>query len=69
MKQVSEMPTSGQFIMLWEFNGVVWSSTVKIEGGIEYIYNENDDEFVSVTNSGLVIPSDMRKTIKYFIAD
>ena len=41
MKQVSEMPTSGQFVMIWEFHGAVWSSTVKIEDGIEHIYNED----------------------------
>lgn len=69
MKQVSEMPTSGQFVMIWEFHGAVWSSTVKIEDGIEHIYNEDDDEFVSVIDSGLMISSDMRKTIKFFIAD
>ncbi len=69
MKQVSEMPTSGQFVMIWEFHGAVWSSTVKIEDGIEHIYNENDDEFVSAIDSGLMISRDMRKTIKFFIAD
>lgn len=29
MKQVDKMPTSGQFVAVWEFNDRVWSCTYK----------------------------------------
>jgi len=67
MKQVDEMPTSGQFVVVWQFDGEVlsdvmyWfcgslmSSTLDIK-----IQQEAIDDFMS---------DDKITDIKYFIAD
>ena len=67
MKQVDEMPTSGQFVVAWQFDGEVlsdvmhWfcgslmSSTLDIK-----IQQETIDDFMS---------DDKITDIKYFIAD
>jgi hypothetical protein len=67
MKQVSEMPTSGQFVVVWQFNrevlsdvmywlcGSLMSSALDIK-----IQQETIDDFMS---------DDKITDIKYFIAD
>ena len=67
MKQVDEMPTSGQFVVVWQFDGellsdvMCWfcgslmSSTLDIK-----IQQETIDDFMS---------DDKITDIKYFIAD
>lgn len=39
------MPTKGQFIAIWSYNGEVWSRTCKVvKGGIS-VYDEEDDSW------------------------
>ena len=40
-------PKSGQFILVWEYEGRFWSETIRIERGVWYQYdpdNEDADE-------------------------
>ena len=67
MKQVDEMPTSGQFVEVWQFDGEVLSdvmhwfcgSLMSSTLGIK-IQQETIDDFMS---------DDKITDIKYFIAD
>ena len=45
MKQISEMPTSGQFIAVWMYNNKIWSSVYKYESGclVDVDYEPVDD--------------------------
>ena len=75
MKQVDEMPTSGQFVAVWiGFDGRIWSDTVKWKSGSLYSYNlfndsidqsENNDNFTELETE------DFYKSVSaaYFIAD
>lgn len=54
MKQVDEMPTSGQFVAVWEFNNLAYSSTLKWVDGVLFGYscnNKPDDGFTAIANS------------------
>ncbi len=45
MKTLDSMPTTGQFVAVYEYNNEVWSSTYKWEDGKLLTYNEKPDEF------------------------
>lgn len=38
LKKTEQRPTEGQFLAFWEFNGVPWCETMKIEDGTIYYY-------------------------------
>lgn len=50
VKQVSNIPTSGQYVVIWEFDGVPWCDTFKYDGfGNLMVYRQYDlsmNEFV-----------------------
>lgn len=48
MKQVNRVPTSGQFVAVWEYGVNVWSSTYQWEDGKLQEYNDDDDDFRTV---------------------
>lgn len=58
MKLVTTQPTSGQFVAVWEYNGVLWSDTYMWEDGKLYQYapdcEGSEDEWLEVSD-GLVI--------------
>ena len=66
MKQVDEMPTSGQFVAVWQSNGWVNHWDIKIVNGI-YVHDHPYDGDVAMSRTAI----DRLKTkdIKYFIAD
>ena len=33
MKLIDHMPTSGQFIAVWENNGALWADTMRVKNG------------------------------------
>jgi len=70
MKQVDEMPTSGQFVAVWQYNKLPWSNVFEWDyGGDLYIYNETADEAYIVEDlQSLKYHHDECKA-KYFIAD
>lgn len=45
MKQVIEMPTSGQFVAVWVFNKAIWSGVYSYECGYINVYSALDDEW------------------------
>ena len=69
MKQVSEMPTSGQFVAVWEWNGAPWSAAYKWESGCLKIYSTFDDEWEKVKH-----PTSLKNHLSindasYYVAD
>ncbi len=38
MKLVTTIPTEGQFIAVWQYDGLVWSSTILHNGGVLYMF-------------------------------
>lgn len=46
MKEVQEMPTKGQFVAMWEYDGVLWAHTYKWEGKTLFRYDQGPDEFM-----------------------
>lgn len=63
MKQVSEMPTSGQFIVITEINGEIYAQTRKWESGVCLVMEPIEEEFV---DDGMIC---FDYGTKYFIAD
>lgn len=61
MKQVDEMPTSGQFVAVWEHDGEMWCETLKWKRDKLFAYSREDDEF-----GDLVLPSHY-KTATFFV--
>lgn len=45
MNIVTTMPTSGQFVAVWEYAGVLWSETYRVEGTRLFVYNVEEDDF------------------------
>jgi len=44
----SNCPTSGQFVVIWEYDNKIWSDTYKRVGNNLYIYNHSDNDFVII---------------------
>lgn len=44
MKIVTEMPTSGNFVVVWEYNGKIWSDSFLFMGNELHIYQKLDEE-------------------------
>lgn len=42
----SWMPTFGQFVAVWEYDGEMWSGTYKVEGGQLFRYEQLTDEYL-----------------------
>ena len=68
MKQVSEMPTSGQFVAVWQNKaGGIWSDTFKINNGeISQYNNEFGDFYFPDVDT---VNSIKTNNALYFIAD
>ena len=69
MKQVSEMPTSGQFVAVWEWNGAPWSAAYKWESGQLNVYSIFDDTMEKVEHPSTLKSHLNRNNALYFIAD
>lgn len=46
MKEQTEMPTNGQFVAVWVYDGKTWSTTYKWENGDLLRYDETEDIFI-----------------------
>lgn len=69
MKQVSGIPTSGQFVAVWSLNGTPLSAAYKWELGHLNVYSIFDDEWEKV-DYPLTLKSYLdRNNALYFIAD
>lgn len=44
----TQLPPSGSFLMLWTFNGEVWSEKLKYFGETLHRYDDRDNEWCSV---------------------
>ena len=68
MKQVKEMPTSGQFVAVWEYNGNIWSGVYINQGRWIDVYLIEKDDFE--TNDAVTVKKHLEKQqAKFFIAD
>ena len=45
MEILDDMPLGGQFVMVWKFEGSIWSETLKWEDGRLWRYLESIDEW------------------------
>lgn len=45
MKQVNEMPTTGQFVAVWEYNGQIWSGIYDWQDDYFHEYDNHDDDW------------------------
>lgn len=68
MKVLTEMPKSGQFVAVWEFQGNVWSDTYRYDehGGLElFVSGDEDKEEYWASEFGYInVPPD---NIKFMI--
>jgi len=65
MKQVDSIPTEGQFVVLFEYNGNIWSGVCYVEEGILYeFFNDATQSFDPCTPYFM---SDKHSNQKYFI--
>ena len=70
MKQVDEMPTSGQFVAVWQCNKKPWSEVYEWDcDGDLYTYNETADEAYIVEDLQSLKEHHDACKVKYFIAD
>ena len=44
MKIVDEMPTEGQFIKVWKYNGDLWCDTLMWDGDTLFVYADGESE-------------------------
>ncbi len=66
MKQVSEMPTSGQFVAVWQSNKWIEHWDIKVSGDM-YIHEHPYDGDIGLSKTA--IERLKQKDIAYFIAD
>lgn len=66
MKEVTERPTSGQWVEMWSYNGNVWSNTFKFLDGGLLIYLPDEDSW-SVTPWSETSPP-LAEEVKFFVA-
>lgn len=46
MKQANHMPTSGNFVAVWQHNGQVWSTSYHLDAdGYYTAYNESENSY------------------------
>jgi len=62
MKQVKTMPKKGQFIIVWEYNGQLWSSTFCWQNTLKE-YSVESDRWIDAS-----LPNDSIKET-YFILE
>ena len=67
MKQVDEMPTSGQFVGVWQFDGEVLSDVVRWHCG--YLISSTMDDKIQQETIDDFMSDDKITDIKYFITD
>jgi len=67
MKQVSEMPTSGQFVAVWQINGMVVSENfIYLSNGL---YATGLYEILTSEKISYFVREQENRQCKYFIAD
>ena len=68
MKQVDKMPTSGQFVAVWQYNGNIWSGVYINRGEWIDVYLIENDDFER--NNAETVKNHLEKqSAKYFVAD
>ena len=45
IKQVSQMPTEGQFVAVWIYDGAIWSDTLKYVDGVLHCFSDELNDF------------------------
>lgn len=59
INQTTQMPTEGQFIAIWEYDGKLWSNTCKAIRNEVFIYSNYLDNFYE----SLDIPCEAKNVI------
>lgn len=50
-KTKTTIPSSGQFIAIWKYNGKIWSSVYRWENNSLYLVEHGGDDLIIVNNS------------------
>ena len=45
MRKVDTRPTAGQFVEMWEHNGIPWATVIRIDDDGEHEYNAKSDKW------------------------
>ena len=48
LKEVSEIPEEGQFVVVWQHNDKIWSCTYKKIGHKLYLYSKHIDNWIRI---------------------
>ena len=67
MKQVSEMPTSGQFVAVWQFNGEILTDNFIYLNG--ELFASGIEKYLTEMEVSFFIKKQPEYQTKYFIAD
>lgn len=51
MKKLTKMPTDGQFVAVWEYDGKIWSDVFKFKNGRLYQQDNITDRFTVLHNN------------------
>ena len=63
-KRVSVMPSSGQFVMIWEHNRKVWSDTLRYQENNLQVFNDTNCDWLKIS---LYAYEDILHKAKFFI--
>lgn len=64
MIEVKERPKDGQWVELWEYDGVAWANTYKIEDGVMYRESDNGNYW---TAEETFAPDNLK--VRFFVAE
>ena len=53
MKEVHDRPTEGQWVEMWEYLGLPWSITYRVQDGQLQKFDEADDAFYQTSDDQL----------------
>ena len=68
MKEVPEMPTEGQFVVMWIYKGNIWSDTYRWIGDNVFQYVDENDDFTYPIGIGGASWDDLELERRFFIA-
>lgn len=73
MKSVNKAPDTGQFVAIWQHNGVLWSGTYRWgDDGLLEEYNCGDDDYFQLTSLEVTAwgyDASINETVKFFVED
>jgi len=66
MREIKNMPKSGQFVMMWAHDGLPWAKSLRYKDGQLQEYNSSD---LDVWEDRSAFPSAIKRSAKFFRAN